>query len=215
MPLEVGKYLEVKEKRKEILKNQAEFFTLIVLHIVYVAISLILGFVFHAFDVVLNLAGFIIFLFFAVLAFVAKKINCRWILLINITALFADFVMRIIKLEFAGALYDFPLLTITFMLFMRIGRYEDKIYDNEVLYGFTKLLNILCTIVSIVCYIAILLIWIYFEWLQIRDNFFNMVNPFAFIASIWLMLKIPFFYVIAYMLASCFLIGRIFDEYWE
>jgi hypothetical protein len=49
---------------------------------------------------------------------------------------------------------------------------------------------------TMICYIGLGLLFLYCQWLLVTDNFFNFINPLAYLMALWNMLFIPLTWVL-------------------
>lgn len=210
MPLDVSKYLDIKEK--EIQTSQVDVKPLFITLYVFLAASSILGIILHLFDV-FSIEGVWRSLLFnggsclvAFLAYFFKKRCLLWFLfLVNIFNIFNLITMFV---------YAIPAFIIIITIYRNMGKNYRYFINKHVE---NKILNVLLVVFTILLH-GITFAWLcyysYFEWNIIREAFWQFFNPFSYIWAFGLMFKSVNTYIFANItivigcLSSCILLSQ-------
>lgn len=214
MTFNIDKYI-FQKNNPEIINNKKDLYVFFIVHLLFILLNLILFFGFKVYNLIFLILTFCFISFLLFIGILAVKTHCRWLILINLLAWLYDLICSIIQLKWNCVLYDISLLTITLVLFQRIGKTTDKLYHSIILDKIITILSYICGFISVLSYIAFFVLFSYFEWIQLQDNFINMFNPFTHLMSILYMLESPITYIITYITISYFYLTNFLNNNYE
>ncbi|MCD7779828.1 MAG: hypothetical protein LUH05_04070 [Candidatus Gastranaerophilales bacterium] len=142
----------------------------------------------------------VLFILFALSALIAEKFKKCIFLYITFAAFLCLTILLFLQGQFLGLLWYLPY---TFLILLAVFTLKNKNTKK-----YEKFLNVYSCIISCVCILVLVGFYLYDEWLIIKQDFWQFINPFCYLWTLVLMFKNLINFVILFIfVCHCILIN--------